>query len=139
GLQDDKYLNKTYSEVGLSLSKLGEIKLIHPIFELLLEKALKIRNEALKVDYLLKLLSYITNFGISEETNGLIVKILSFKNFITENDNLSTFFRTFIISLNKINTNEISFFLEEIENSLNAITDIYLKAETVSFIALAHF
>ncbi len=139
GLQEDKYIHKSYSEIAASLCKLGEINLISANFSLLVDKALKIRNESLKVDYLAKLLSYITNFGLSEETKPLILKILNFKNFIRENENLAVFYRAFIISLNKLNTAEIMNYLEEIENNLDSFTDIYLRAETISLLAIAYF
>jgi hypothetical protein len=138
-LFSDKNLNKVFSEIALNLSKLGEIVIIQPIFELLLDKSLKIRNEQLKVDYLVKLLSFITNFGLTEETKPLIKKILTFKNFITENQNLVVFFRAFIISLNKLNNPGIIFYLEELENNLDPVSDIYLKAETLSLIATAYY
>jgi len=139
GLKSSKFTSQVYSEIANNLIKLGNSSLIIPLFEDLLEKQFDIKDENSQVVYLSLLFSLISNIILVSKDTELIGKIFELSKSIKKEENLVSFFRVFIIAIDKLQIEEMFSYFNEIEKRIQLFTDNYLKGEILSIIATAYF
>lgn len=151
-MQNENLILKTYVNVINHLVKIADVKLIYQSYSNLIRVSIKLESSYYKSEYLVKLVSGITQFKIDNQVIDLLNKIFNLSHFIKDEKDIIHFYKSMIISINKSlslhglddslkeSFNEkINSYLKSIEKSIENINDISIKSEIYSLIALSDF
>lgn len=150
-INNEFYLFNAYSSIIINLTKIADINKIYTLYALLIKISIRIENPHYKSEYLIRLVSSITNFKITRQTLELIHKIFNLSYFIKDERELSNFYKAFIISINKslnmypindldIFDEKIKFYLKAMEKSIDdSIKTSSIKAEIFSLLGLSYY
>lgn len=149
---NETFILKTYSDVINNITKLADLKLVYQAYSELIKISIRLENSYYKSEYLTKLISGITGFKMNYQSIDLINKIFNLSHFIKDEKDLTHFYKSMIISINKSLSlytldddfketfkEKINFYLKSMENYAENITDLSTKSELYSLIGLSHY
>lgn len=150
-INNEYYLFNTYTNIINNLTKIANLKDLYSLYIQLIKISIRLDNPNYKSEYLIALVSAITNFKLTRQSLELLNKVFSLSYFIKDEKYLSNFYKSFIISINKSLSRyslsnldsfsqTIEIFLKSMEKSIdNTIKSTSLKAEMFSLLGLAYY